>query len=123
MKALVIDDSRAMRAYLARLLRARGFDVAEAEDGLVALQKLATMDEAPDLALVDVNMPRMTGHDVVRLLRSRPDWSSIRIVMVTSEPSDQLLLKAIEFGADSFVRKPVDDEMLDDKLGEIGLSL
>lgn len=118
----MIDDSRAMRAYLTNLLEERGYDVVEAEDGLAALQRLSTMEGTPELALVDVNMPRMTGHDVVRLLRSRADWSSIRIVMVTSEPSDKLLHKALEFGADGFVRKPVNDQKLDEKLDEIGLA-
>ncbi len=121
MKALIVDDSRAMRAFLSDIMTGRGFEVTEAEDGLAALQALARMEQMPDVALLDVMMPRMSGHDLIRLMRARPEWADIRVVMVTAEPSDRLLKKALEFGADGYILKPVDRDELSDKLGSLGL--
>jgi two-component system chemotaxis response regulator CheY len=82
---MVIDDSRAMRAILARMLRALGFDVVEAANGQEALDRLQTLRELPVIALVDWNMPVMNGLDFVTKVRAREEWRNIALMMVTTE--------------------------------------
>ena len=68
MKALLVEDSRAMRAFLGSMIRKLGIEVFEAEHGLDALEKLASLG-APDLLLVDWNMPEMNGYELLQHLR------------------------------------------------------
>ncbi|MBV1859365.1 MAG: response regulator, partial [Nannocystaceae bacterium] len=87
MKALVVDDSRAIRSIIRRTLEDMGFGVVEAGHGQEALARL---NEQPDIGvlLVDWNMPVMNGLDLVRRLRRdgrRPDWARLPVLMVTTE--------------------------------------
>ena len=86
MQAIVVDDSRAMRMLMGRLLKDIGFDVDEAGDGSEALGRLRERLSADpvQLALVDWNMPEMSGIELVEAVRSDPAFSSLRIVMVTT---------------------------------------
>jgi two-component system chemotaxis response regulator CheY len=115
MLALVIDDSRAVRLIIGKILREVGMEVIEAGDGQEALQ---CMLDYPDieLVLVDWNMPRMNGLDYVRAVRSRPDFDPVRIMMVTSETEQEQVRRALEAGANEYLMKPFTREVLIAKL-------
>ena len=119
-RALVVDDSRAMRLILGRVLRERGCDVVEAEDGRAALSVL-TAGEVPDVALVDWNMPVMNGLELVEAVRREPAYRSMRLVMVTTESESSQVIRALEAGADEYLFKPFTPDAVVDKLAMLGL--
>ena len=122
MQVLVIDDSRAMRMILGRMLRELGFDVAEAANGREGLQQLdAGLD--PALVLVDWNMPEMTGIEFVEAVRKPPYASEAKVVMVTTETEVPQVVRALEAGADEYVMKPFTKESIFEKLQLLGLDL
>ena len=83
MLAIVIDDSRAMRMILRRILTERGFDVVEAADGQQALEAVSA-GPVPDVALVDWNMPVMNGLEFVAAVRAKPECRRMTLMMVTT---------------------------------------
>ena len=123
MRALVVDDSRAMRTILTRILRRAGVDeVSEASDGKDAIARL---DGAalPDFMLVDWNMPNMNGLELVGALRHHPQWRGITIVMVTTESEQSQIVRALAAGAHEYVIKPFEEESLIEKLAILGFGL
>ena len=120
MQAIVVDDSKAMRSILARLLRERGFEVSEAEHGRAALERLAESASPPDLMLVDWNMPEMNGYELVCAVRQDPKWNDVRLMMVTTETEMSQLVKALEAGANEYLMKPFTREALVEKLTLLG---
>ena len=99
MRALVIDDSRAIRSILRRLLSELGYEGHEASNGREALERLAEV-EPVDLALVDWNMPEMNGYEFVVAVRSDPARAAMRLMMVTTETELEQMVKALAAGAD-----------------------
>ena len=120
--AMVIDDSRAMRAILARMLRALGFDVVEAANGQEALDRLKHLRELPVVALVDWNMPVMNGLDFVTSVRSREEWRNIALMMVTTESEYSQIVRALAAGAHEYVIKPFTEEAIAEKLALLGIA-
>jgi two-component system chemotaxis response regulator CheY len=120
MKALLVDDSRAMRMILARTLKEIGFEVTEAGHGLEGLEKL-NANGPFDLALVDWNMPEMDGLTFVSTVRQGQLAQQMRIVMVTTESEAERVAAALAAGADEYVTKPFTKDALTSKLGIIGL--
>lgn len=122
MKALVIDDSRAMRLILGRMLRELGMEVAEAADGR---EGLAQLDDglAPSLVLVDWNMPEMTGIEFVEAVRRPPYSSTAKVVMVTTETEVPQVVRALQAGADEYVMKPFTKDAIFEKLQLLGLDI
>lgn len=120
MKALVVDDSRGIRMIVARAMSGFGFATAEAGDGREALEKLAS--EGPfAVALVDWNMPVMTGIEFIRAVRKDERWRDLAIVMVTTESEQQRVVAALAAGANEYVMKPFTNDMLAAKLEILGL--
>ena len=120
--AMVIDDSRAMRAILARMLRALGFDVVEAANGQEALDRLQTLRELPVIALVDWNMPVMNGLDFVTKVRAREEWRNIALMMVTTESEYSQIVRALAAGAHEYVIKPFTEDAIAEKLTLLGIA-
>ena len=120
MQALVVDDSRAMRAILTRLMTGLGFEVSQAGDGAQALAVLAA-GLRPDVALVDWNMPVMDGLTFVRTVRSRQELRDIPLMMVTTESEQGQIVRALAAGAHEYVIKPFSDEVIAGKLALLGL--
>lgn len=105
MRILIVDDSRAMRMIIARVLRQTGHagaTLAEAADGVEALAAIRA--DCPDLVLCDWNMPRMTGIELLRTLRAEGD--DVRFGFVTVESTGQMRARAIESGALFLIAKP-----------------
>ena len=120
MRALVVDDSRAMRVLMTRMLKEIGFDVQEAGDGREALTRLREMGEV-DIVLVDWNMPEMDGLEFLRAVRSDRGWDDIRVMMVTTECGMDEVMSALQEGADDYVMKPFDKEIIREKLILLGV--
>jgi len=120
MLALVVDDSRAMRSILTRLLGSLDFDVAQAGDGAEAL---AVLDAGtrPDVILVDWNMPVMDGLTFIKAVRAREDLRDISLMMVTTESEQGQIVRALAAGAHEYVIKPFTDEVIAEKLALLGL--
>ena len=120
MRALVLDDSRAMRMVLVRLLKERGWDVVEAGDGQEGLDALAA-GPTPELALIDWNMPVMNGLEFIRAVRKEPGYADMTLVMVTTESEHSQVVRALAAGAHEYVFKPFTPEALLGKLSMLGL--
>ena len=120
MQALVVDDSRAMRAILTRLLDGLGFDVAQAGDGQEALEVLAR-GVRPDVILVDWNMPVMDGLTFIKQCRAHDDYRDIVLMMVTTESEQAQIVRALAAGAHEYVIKPFTEDVIAEKLALLGL--
>ena len=120
MKALVIDDSRAMRVILGGMLKQLGFEVADAENGRVGLDRLHSMERV-DLVLVDWNMPEMNGYEFLVSVRAERKYDEVRIMMVTTETEMAQMQKALSSGANEYVMKPFTREVIQEKLEMLGV--
>lgn len=121
MKAIIVDDSRATRTLLRRALVREGFEVIEADNGRSALDELERTGPV-DLALVDWNMPVMTGYELIQEVRARPTLDGMAIMMVTTETESAQVAKALDAGANEYVMKPFTDDVLREKLLMLGLA-
>jgi len=119
--ALVIDDSRAMRMILRRVLTANGFEVVEAGDGQQALDVVAA-GPVPDVALIDWNMPVMNGLEFVTAVRANRDYRQMTLMMVTTESEHSQIVRALAAGAHEYVLKPFTHEAITEKLSLLGLT-
>lgn len=119
MQALVIDDSRTVRLILAKMLRELGMEVIEAGNGLEAL---AQVERHPniDLILADWNMPEMNGYDFVCSIRAQRAYDAIPILMVTSEAQGAQVTQALRAGANEYLMKPFNKDVLLAKLQILG---
>lgn len=121
MRAMVVDDSRAMRSILSKMLRQMGFrEVVEAEHGRNALDCLEG-GEPPAVVLIDWNMPVMNGLDLIEALRSESRFDQTRLLMVTSETDARHVYAALKAGVDEYAMKPVTREVIEDKLTMLGV--
>jgi two-component system chemotaxis response regulator CheY len=123
-RALVVDDSRAMRTLLTRLMSLQGFDVEQAADGAEALQQLAGLPatDLPEIVLIDWNMPVMDGLTLVTQIRRRPEWRQITLMMVTTESEYGQIVRALAAGAHEYLIKPFTADALVEKLAILGLA-
>lgn len=120
-KALVVDDSRAIRIILSRTLKELGFDVREATNGKEALAVIEAEGADLTLLLADWNMPEMNGMDLLKQVRQRPHLASLTVVMVTTETELDQMAAALEAGANEYVMKPFTTEILVEKLQLVGV--
>lgn len=109
-RVLVVDDTPLNIKLLGDLLTAKGYDVTTARDGEEALARLAA--DVPDIVLLDVMMPGLSGYDVCRRIRAHPETSLLPVVMVTSLDPQQERVRGIEAGADDFLSKPINQPEL-----------
>jgi two-component system chemotaxis response regulator CheY len=115
MRALVIDDSRAVRIIIGQILRELGIEVLEAANGVEALERITDNPDI-ELMLVDWNMPHMNGLDFIRTLRSNRAYDGVRILMVTSEAQGEQVTRALDAGANEYLMKPFTKDVLVAKL-------
>lgn len=107
---LIVDDMEANRALLQRRLERCGYRASSVDSGPAALQELAR--ELPDIVLLDYMMPGMNGIEVLRELRADPLMAELPVVMVTARVEGEATVEALEAGADDYVTKPIDFEVL-----------
>jgi two-component system chemotaxis response regulator CheY len=116
---LVVDDSRVIRKVARRILEDLGFEIAEAADGMEAMAWCRTV--MPEAILLDWNMPVMDGLDFLRQLRREPDGARPVVLFCSAENDLDHIIRALEAGADEYVMKPFDGEILESKFAQAGL--
>jgi len=120
-KAMVVDDSRTMRTILSRTLVEAGFEVHEEANGKDALDYIVRHGDSVRLVLVDWKMPVMTGLEFIRAVRARPEFTRVRLLMVTTETEIEQIVCALEAGADEYLMKPFSQDTLKTKLQLLGM--
>jgi len=122
MKALIVDDAKVVRVALGRIMNQLGFESVDAADGQQALDQMAAHPDV-DVVMLDWNMPVMNGYEFLIAMRAMDQFSSSpKVVMVTTETGMPSMLKALAAGADEYIMKPFDKEMIESKLSLIGLA-
>ncbi len=116
---LIVDDSKVIRMVARRILEGLQFSIAEAADGRLALE--ACQKAMPDAILLDWNMPVMNGIDFLRQLRQLSGGDTPRVVFCTTENDLAHIQEAISAGANEYIMKPFDSEILQAKFSQIGL--
>lgn len=118
-QVLVVDDSAVIRKVASRILEDLGFEVAEAADGRLALE--SCLESMPDVIMLDWNMPVMNGLEFLLELRNAPDGDKPKVVFCTTENDVAHITKAIQAGANEYIMKPFDKEILEGKLAAVGV--
>lgn len=121
MRALIIDDSKAMRSILGRMLRGLDFEVVEAANGREALEQLQVRGKF-DIALVDWNMPEMNGFEFIRAVRADQMYDGVLLMMVTTETEMGNVVRALAAGANEYVMKPFTQDVILEKLRIFGMA-
>lgn len=109
-KILVVDDSATIREMIKGLLEKIGFKTVMASDGVEALE--AVKETNPDLIILDVNMPKMDGFRVCRLLKFDRNYRNIPIILLTAREEEENVKIGIKAGADLYLTKPIEPEKL-----------
>ena len=116
---LVVDDSSVIRKVARRILEGLEFEISEAEDGEEALN--ACQKRLPDAVLLDWNMPKMDGYEFLRLLRRLPGGDGPKVVFCTTENDVAHIARALHAGANEYIMKPFDKDIVTAKFQEVGL--
>ena len=116
---LVVDDSSVIRKVARRILEGLDFKITEAEDGQQALEQCR--NGLPDAVLLDWNMPVMDGYDFLKALRRLPGGDAPKVVFCTTENDVAHIARALSAGANEYIMKPFDKEIVEAKFQEVGL--
>ena len=116
-KVLIVDDELNIVTALEFLLQKNGYEVMAAQNGDEALKRVESF--APDLVLLDVMMPRISGYEVCRRMRERPEWKHIKIIMLSAKGREAEVSKGVSLGADLYVTKPFSNNELVGKIDEL----
>lgn len=116
---LLVDDSSVIRKVARRILEGHGFSISEAENGESALA--LCRQAMPEGVLLDGNMPVMDGFEFLMQLRSLPGGDKPKVVFCTTENDVALITKAMRAGANDYVMKPFDSEIMTAKFAQVGL--
>jgi chemosensory pili system protein ChpA (sensor histidine kinase/response regulator) len=107
---MVVDDSISFRQVVSNLVEGSGWKALRASDGFAAIEMLQSIERRPDIFLLDVEMPRMDGYELLARLKSRDLWRRIPVVMLTSRAGEKHRLRALELGAAEYIVKPYQDD-------------
>lgn len=119
-KFLIVDDFSTMRRIVRNLLKELGYANAdEAEDGVVALQKLGTTPAEYNFVVSDWNMPNMDGLTLLQKIRSSPQLKHLPVLMITAEAKKENIIAAAQAGASGYIVKPFTAATLAEKLEKI----
>lgn len=119
-QCMIVDDSAVIRKVARRILEGMNFVIVEAEDGRQALDLCrVTM---PDAMLLDWNMPEMDGYQVLKALRATQEGRKPKVIFCTTENDVAAIAKAIHAGADEYIMKPFDKDIMMSKFREVGLA-
>ena len=118
-QVLIVDDSSVIRKVAKRILENMNLQTLEAEDGQKALAMCATT--MPDAVLLDWNMPVMDGYEFLKALRSMDDGDIPKVVFCTTENDIAHIARAMHSGADEYIMKPFDSDIIRSKFEQIGI--
>lgn len=113
-RVLIVDDEPNIVISVEFLMKREGFEVSVARDGEEGLA--AIRQQRPDLVVLDVMMPKLNGFEVCEAVRTDPDLSGVRILMLTAKGREAEIKKGIELGADAYMPKPFSTRELVDKV-------
>lgn len=116
---LVVDDSRVVRRVASRIVSSLGFSIREAEDGQKAYEACA--EEMPDAIILDWNMPIMSGIEFLEKLRQMENGGHPKVLFCTTENDIAHIQRAMHAGANEYIMKPFDSEIIESKFSQIGL--
>ena len=116
MKILIVDDDKTTRRLLSLYLKGKGYETVTAENGLEAMEKVGTEDI--NLIVTDLNMPYMDGIELTKTLKSS-SWSSIPIIMVTTEADEEEKKKGNDAGIDDYLVKPASADQINESIKKI----
>ena len=116
----MVDDSRATRRVISEIMKGLGYEVTEAGHGREALERLEQFG-APDVVLVDWNMPVMDGLEFIKTVRGIDKYADLPLMMVTTETEMERMALAFMAGVNEYVMKPFDGPMIDEKLQLLGV--
>lgn len=116
---LVVDDSRVVRKVANRIVTDLGFECREAEDGQKAYE--SCQESMPDAILLDWNMPVMNGIEFLEKLRAMPGGDKPKVVFCTTENDMSYIQRALQTGADEYIMKPFDSEIIENKFIQVGV--
>ena len=116
---LIVDDSRVVRSVARRIISELGFECSEAEDGQVAFE--ICRESLPDCILLDWNMPHMSGIEFLQALRQLPEGDGPVVIFCTTENDFTHIQKALSLGANEYIMKPFDSDILESKFKQLGL--
>jgi DNA-binding response OmpR family regulator len=116
-KVLVAEDERDIRELIGFTLRFAGLDVTLTKNGAEAVEQALQLK--PDLIMLDVRMPKMTGYEACRELKNNPDTSDIPVVILSAKGQDGEIQEGIEAGADHYIVKPFAPEELTNRVKDI----
>lgn len=117
--ALVVDDSATIRKVISSMLQKLQVEVREAENGQVAIE--ACEDEMPDFVMLDWNMPVMNGLDFLIALRKTPGGTQPKVILCTTENDFSHITQAMSEGANEYIMKPFNEDIIREKLEIVGL--
>lgn len=117
--AMIVDDSKIVRKVTRKILEALRYRVVEAENGKVALDLYQT--QRPTLIMLDWHMPEMNGVEFLRCLRALPGGDAAAVIFCTAETEPSHIQEAMTSGADEYVMKPFDEDIIRGKLEQLGL--
>lgn len=103
-RILIVDDEPNIVVSLEFLMKREGFEVSIASDGEAALKSVE--QSPPDLVLLDIMLPKKNGFEVCEVIRARPDWQQVKIIMLTAKGRDTEVAKGTALGADAYLTKP-----------------
>jgi two-component system, chemotaxis family, chemotaxis protein CheY len=116
---LIVDDSKIVRKVMRKIIEPLGFSISEAENGQEALD--IAKKETFSLIMLDWNMPVMTGIEFLKLLRALPDIEQPQVIFCTTENEFSKIQEALISGANEYVMKPFDEDIIRGKLEQLGL--
>jgi len=116
---MVVDDSSVIRKVVRRILEGMAFQVVEAEDGEQAFA--GCQQQLPDVIMLDWNMPKMDGYEFLKALRRLPGGDQPKVIFCTTENDVAHIARALHAGANEYIMKPFDKEIVEAKFQEVGL--
>lgn len=114
---LVADDDEDILALVSLTLGRTENEILNARDGVEALEM--TIDRHPDVLVLDLRMPRLTGHDVLRMIREKKGTSNTHVIVLSAYVQREVIDRVLEEGADAFVSKPFDPDVLRERVEDI----
>ena len=114
----IVDDDEEMNHAIGLMLKMLNCEVSAFQSVRPAVQTLLT-GKSPDLLLLDINMPEVSGLDMLEFIRRRKEWKALPVIMLSSEAAESLIDKTIEMGADSYLMKPVTIEELEKTMANV----
>ena len=116
---MIVDNSSVIRKVARRILEGLDFQITEAENGEDAIETCRR--QLPDAILLDWNMPKMDGYDFLRVLRRLPGGDKPKVVFCTTENDVAHIARALHAGANEYIMKPFDKDIVEAKFQEVGL--